>query len=373
MEVDDCPESCTMIIKKVVVNATIMKQFPQFNGHRVLLVDTPGFNRTEASDSETPNGCELGGVIFLHDISNDRVTGINFVGDSISREFATLSVVLGFTKGAKISSQKITHRIDNLKEGYWKDVIVNGAIVERIDHRNDSESARAVIQAILRAYLDKCARKIVIPVVGMAGAGKSTLINTILETQNAEVRRDNGKTCTRETKDYTSNNIFWYHRSCIIHSVVFVDTPGFVDPIAFDATVHSKSTEHADKLAAAGFDFGGVIYVHDLTSENVPDAWSIFLYLFEKYKSRGASNIAIVATKGGNLRDTATSTQRLKTLEKNQWKQFILRNSQVFEVEKLGHPSIQAREIVDAILERYQPTRKSSTDNGSTSLWAWSG
>uniref|UniRef100_A0A8H8CPY9 G domain-containing protein n=1 Tax=Psilocybe cubensis TaxID=181762 RepID=A0A8H8CPY9_PSICU len=377
MVIGDTTDSCTTIIKKVMVDPKLISDFPHLNGHSVFLVDTPGFNRVEATNEETirqikawfsslPGHCELGGIIFLHDISNDRVIGANYLADATCKEFSPVSVVLGFTKGKSVLSQ-FEERVRILKDGYWRNIVSNGAIIEKIHSSDDIGGASAVLQTVLKTYISKCARRIVIPVVGMAGAGKSTLINTILETTDAVVGHDQA-ICTRRIREHTNRNLFWYHRSCIIHSVVLVDTPGFDNPVVSDTTVRRQIEEHVGNLSAPECDFGGVIYVQDLTSDY---DWRNALHNLLISKRNIQENVAIVATKGGRWGNNVELTQRLESLKKYQCKYLILQNCQVFEIGSTLHPPIEARRIVDAVLERYKPTTKVSSVEADTSLRTW--
>lgn len=79
-----------------------------FNGRRIHLIDTPGFNDTNRSDIEIlgvlaswlgasyGNGVRIHGLIILHPISDNRVSG------SSMRSIAMIKAICGFESYANV-------------------------------------------------------------------------------------------------------------------------------------------------------------------------------------------------------------------------------------------------------------------------------
>ncbi|TEB21451.1 hypothetical protein FA13DRAFT_128962 [Coprinellus micaceus] len=166
---------CTQVLRSVTIKDQIEDQDAHFlsltNEYRIVVVDTPGFDDTVGLDYEVLKGiadwyqesCRrkmiLGGVIYLHDISQDRFTG------TARRNLSTFThlcndavldkVVLLTTKWSRESGRDFDTRERELKEVHWKDLVVGakgGASVMRLSDREGSEgqSGWRVIRHILR-------------------------------------------------------------------------------------------------------------------------------------------------------------------------------------------------------------------------------
>ncbi|KAF8170414.1 P-loop containing nucleoside triphosphate hydrolase protein [Pholiota molesta] len=151
-------QSCT--------NSVQMAQPFMLSGRSVTLIDTPGFDDTTKSDSDIlrmiaaflatnyENGKKLAGVIYIHRISDIRMSGIstrNFkmfrqlCGDSTLQNVVILTNMwgevtreIGEAREAELASQDI----------FFKPVLEKGALLLR--HENTTQSAHAVLQHIIQ-------------------------------------------------------------------------------------------------------------------------------------------------------------------------------------------------------------------------------
>ncbi|TFK20899.1 kinase-like protein [Coprinopsis marcescibilis] len=131
------------------------------SGRRVVVADTPGFDDTYVDDSEIfrriavwlasaySKDMQLGGVIYLYDISQRRLTGSARLNLSIFEKLCGPQVldkvVIGTTKwNAKIQIQA-AEREDELKRIFWATIIERKGKVMRV--QNTAQSCHDVLDA----------------------------------------------------------------------------------------------------------------------------------------------------------------------------------------------------------------------------------
>jgi hypothetical protein len=94
---------------------------------------------------------KLGGVIYLHDITQPRMvrsTRNNFsVFNKLCGKDAFASIVLGTTRWSDISLIEAQNHLEALSQTVWKDMIKRGSIVQQVD--NTKASAWLTIYLIL--------------------------------------------------------------------------------------------------------------------------------------------------------------------------------------------------------------------------------
>ncbi|KAF8885389.1 P-loop containing nucleoside triphosphate hydrolase protein [Gymnopilus junonius] len=134
--------SCTDELGFVVLDPA---QYPRLKD-RIVIVDTPGFDDTYKGDAEIlkkiadwletsykKNKAVLGGVIYLHDISNDRFTGTarrNLeMFQHLCGQDAFSKVILGTTKWGRTEKAIADAHQKELKELHWKSLAIKGARV----------------------------------------------------------------------------------------------------------------------------------------------------------------------------------------------------------------------------------------------------
>ncbi|KAL3461860.1 hypothetical protein BJX64DRAFT_150083 [Aspergillus heterothallicus] len=95
--------SCTSVIDTYSYSLPLAKPYGWARTRRIHLIDTPGFNDTNRSDIETleilasylgasyANGVRINGIIFLHPITDNRVSG------SSMRTMEMLKMICGWT------------------------------------------------------------------------------------------------------------------------------------------------------------------------------------------------------------------------------------------------------------------------------------
>ena len=150
----------------MVIDTSI--RFPDMKNHRTIAVDTPGFDNEHVRDDEIKGritdwltasyrkGMILGGIICLHDISQDKLYRSNAT-DQIIATFNHLSggaaldkVVLATTKWAKLPESDGSRRENELKSVHWKEMVDKGLQVRRFMSKQDS--AWGILAALLNTH-----------------------------------------------------------------------------------------------------------------------------------------------------------------------------------------------------------------------------
>ncbi|KAF5327604.1 hypothetical protein D9619_004800 [Psilocybe cf. subviscida] len=150
-------ESCTSVIQ--------FAQPFELNGRTVTLIDTPGFDDTHKSDAEIlrmiavflatayENGKELGGVIYMHRISDFKMSGISTRNFKMFRRLcgdSTLkNVVVATNMWSEVSQDTGVAREAELSSNdlFFKPVLENGG--QMLRHTNTPASAHAIISRII--------------------------------------------------------------------------------------------------------------------------------------------------------------------------------------------------------------------------------
>ncbi|KAG7092042.1 hypothetical protein E1B28_008423 [Marasmius oreades] len=159
MAVGNDLESCTQSIE-------VSKSFTM-GGRTVYMIDTPGFDDTNKSDADVlkeialylaesyKNGIQLSGVLYLHRITDNRVSGVTRRNMMMFQQLcgfnAMSNVIIVTTMWQKLENQDEGARREQqlgAKSIFLKQALEGGA--QLIRHpQNTKESARAVISKLL--------------------------------------------------------------------------------------------------------------------------------------------------------------------------------------------------------------------------------
>ncbi|KIL67658.1 hypothetical protein M378DRAFT_73626 [Amanita muscaria Koide BX008] len=151
-------ESCTHIVQTAAPFV--------LDGRTVTLIDTPGFDDTQKSDTEIlrmiaiylstayENGKKLAGVIYLHRISDFRVGGISRRNFKMFRELcgddSLKNVLIVTNMWGEVDLQVGLARENELssKDIFFKPALDKGA--QSLRHNNTIESAHNIIRQVMR-------------------------------------------------------------------------------------------------------------------------------------------------------------------------------------------------------------------------------
>ncbi|KAF8147716.1 P-loop containing nucleoside triphosphate hydrolase protein [Crassisporium funariophilum] len=157
--------SCTAHLEFDIIPCD-SRRFPDLAGYRVIIVDTPGFDDTYEGDAEILRRIAdwlknsyrqemvLGGVIYLHDISQDRFSGTarrnlemfnHLCGDA-----ALSKVVLGTTKWGRVPREAAVNRERELRCTHWKFMIDKGS--NMLPFTGDRQTAQAFVDLVVGLF-----------------------------------------------------------------------------------------------------------------------------------------------------------------------------------------------------------------------------
>ncbi|KAG2413382.1 hypothetical protein HFD88_002571 [Aspergillus terreus] len=154
---------------------------------------------------------------------------------------------------------------------------------------------------------------IVIAVMGMTGAGKSTFIHKVTGLDTG-IGHDMASK-TKEVKIYKTER----HG----REVWFLDTPGFDDTRASDAETLGMITKELADQHRAGLKVNGVIYLHSILENRMKGTANKNIHmLLQMVGLDNLKNVTVASTMWDALRDKAEGERREADLKKNYWNQF---------------------------------------------------
>ncbi|KAF4615012.1 hypothetical protein D9613_003497 [Agrocybe pediades] len=271
--------------------------------YTIVLLDTPGFDDTSLSDAVilgritnwNRHQKNLGGVIYLHDISQDRFfekAQKNL--DMLSRmcgDAALKKVIFGTTKWSRTPVDIGKKHEHDLKENHWRAMLDKGTKFKRFEDSRDS--ALSFIKHIVEdtsplfrfrsqeemadgrkiasetnagmEYADSM-QEIIIPVMGASGAGKSTFVNYLVQDEKHKSKVGHGLTsCTAEVLPIRLN--FPDDDLLKHYTIILLDTPGFDDTYRQDAAILKLVADWLEKAYRHKKKLAGVIYLHDISED----------------------------------------------------------------------------------------------------------
>lgn len=135
----------------------------ELGGHRIRLIDTPGFDDSKVSDADIlqkiadfmdisyRTGRKLNGLLYFHRIIDNRVGGVSYMNmqmfQKLCGEGALKNVFLCTTMWDLVPPEVGEERERELKEDFWASMIEQGASVVR--HDGTADAARNIISRML--------------------------------------------------------------------------------------------------------------------------------------------------------------------------------------------------------------------------------
>ncbi|KAK0651102.1 P-loop containing nucleoside triphosphate hydrolase protein [Cercophora newfieldiana] len=181
---------------------------------------------------------------------------------------------------------------------------------------------------------------IVIAVMGMTGAGKSTFISHF---SKSAVVGDSLMSCTSKIS---------IHPARINGKDVFlVDTPGFDDTNRSDALVLGDVADWLNRSFQTGVKISGIIYLHRITDNRVGGSAAKNLVIFKKLLGEAGYSCVVIATTYWDAVSPATGERREQELKENTrfWKELIRGGSQVWRQDS---GATSAARIIEHIMSK---------------------
>ncbi|KAF6751405.1 P-loop containing nucleoside triphosphate hydrolase protein [Ephemerocybe angulata] len=168
-------KSCTDQLAHYIVDVPKLLSdiHPKVKGRRLVLVDTPGFDDTNLSDSEIlrriavwlassyDSKMRVGGVVYLFPIYPNRITRNDRSNIKIFQRLcgqnSLTKIILATTRWDICPSEAGESRELELRTNFWSDMLPQeeseGALLARLE--NTPESALGIIHRILERYFDQ--------------------------------------------------------------------------------------------------------------------------------------------------------------------------------------------------------------------------
>jgi hypothetical protein len=152
--------SCTTKIQPVFV------PHPSDHKRRIVFVDTPGFNDTYVDDTAIENridawlaksygGSTVGGIVYLHDISQVRMPNTTLRDLAMFRKWcgsdAVRNVVFTTTKWSEVTPGLGRWREEQISTDHWKRIFNEGARITRFTDTGTVSNVWDVVNLIIRA------------------------------------------------------------------------------------------------------------------------------------------------------------------------------------------------------------------------------
>ncbi|PPR07341.1 hypothetical protein CVT26_013657 [Gymnopilus dilepis] len=377
LEVNAGVNPCTGKPYPVVMYPT--RAHPKFSGHRLILVDTPGFDSPNDTDKEIlatvdtwlgqtyPAKVVFGGLLYVHDITNKKFTRADrLILPKLSKRYGNpaMKTILATTNWGPPPPPEAETREEELANKHWKSITDDGAKVHRFLGTQDS--AWSIINDLLvrvdpnqneagsrlmdkvHSFLEKLRKRkqrqcgdsqytaketdIVVLVIGPVGAGKSTFINSVVASSPdncAPLAVSHGTNpCTTDPFPVVFDTVpEMPHLKG--HRLILVDTPGFDSPSADDKKILSKIDKWLEKNCSDVI-IGGVLYVYDITTKKVrPAERLVFGRILKKY-GKSAFQKTILATTNWGPPEPANAVEHEAELKEEHWRAVTIDGAKVY-------------------------------------------
>ncbi|KAJ3544808.1 hypothetical protein NMY22_g2656 [Coprinellus aureogranulatus] len=178
---------------------------------------------------------------------------------------------------------------------------------------------------------------IVIPVLGLMKAGKSSFLNELVGREEFEVGHKLAP-CTKAIKSYTIRAPPEGNRKLLSllngRRVVLIDTPGFDQTHLEDDVVLKEITDWMDRSYRQRMRIAAVLYLHDVSNHQSEAVVKRNIALFSAMCGEEAmSMVAFVTTKWDRLTSEDEAKAQVEELEKDYWRQVIDGGAHVFHLQ----------------------------------------
>jgi hypothetical protein len=196
---------------------------------------------------------------------------------------------------------------------------------------------------------------IIIAVMGVTGAGKSTFITTVTERKDIPV----GPNLYSETSEV--NEYRFSHGST---NYVLVDTPGFDDSSMSNEEVTTKILRWLLSSYRSGTRLNGIIYIHNITKPRMQGSAYENMRLFRQLCGDGALGNVILATSFWDQVTPSVGAERESKLKEDFWANMIAKGSEVVRIKRDRSVCLEvldriaAKNRVDLLVQREMVVQK---------------
>ncbi|KAF5384428.1 hypothetical protein D9615_003468 [Tricholomella constricta] len=170
------------------------------------------------------------------------------------------------------------------------------------------------------AISDPQQHDIVIPVMGITGSGKSTLINSLLGEKRLSVGHDIDP-CTKVIK-----YVITKHPNDKALRIVFVDTPGLNSTIAPDREILQRIASWLKKSYRDGTRLAGIIYMHDISQARATSLACENLDYFDRLcAERNTQNVLLATAKWSSSGKNLEADREAELMGPEHWQPLLNR------------------------------------------------
>ncbi|KAJ2936722.1 hypothetical protein H1R20_g368, partial [Candolleomyces eurysporus] len=354
------------------------------------------------------------GILYIQDISVSNVlssASVEAVNTLISlgRAIRCDDMVLATMKWGKNPDNSTYRGLSKLKEGPWKQMIDAGIQIHDIKRGKEQENALGVIDFFLerqslprsplspvtlvqRSYpindalaggghaddivilmpgtgpnsgtvadivlQDGREDDIIIPVMGLTRAGKSSFINRLLSdtkvTDRMEVKDTQLRSCTQHVQPVVISEAELPPECGSLREnlngrrLVLVDTPGFDDTCIGNGGILVRVAAWLEESYRKGMLVGGVIYLHNISCDSFGKSAVTNLKIFERLCGVKSMKMVKIVTTKWDVISPERGEAFLEELKRDFWKLLLEREAAVHRVRPEQEPSKFSVEQYDA-------------------------
>ncbi|KAK6362137.1 hypothetical protein TWF730_005834 [Orbilia blumenaviensis] len=182
-------------------------------------------------------------------------------------------------------------------------------------------------------------KEVLIAVMGMTGAGKTTFISKATGISNLSIGHSL-ESCTREIS---------VHETTINDTTVrFVDTPGFSDTYLSDTEVLEMIADYLAAAYSKDMKLHGIIYLHPISENRMTNPATKNLEMFRKLTGEKNLKNVVLATSMWDKVTAEEGAKRERELKEKFWK--VLLTFEAKTIKYKGTPE-SAREIAGLLME----------------------
>ncbi|OAX82864.1 hypothetical protein ACJ72_02777 [Emergomyces africanus] len=186
---------------------------------------------------------------------------------------------------------------------------------------------------------------LVIPVMGLAGSGRSPFISLLADGQGVPIARS-AKGCTNDIVGYP----YQVDRNT---RVILVHTPSFNKASSGNVIALSSIANFLCLIYSNNIRMAGLIYLHDITASRMDGAALRKLHMFKKLCGpSGLSNVIMVTTMWGKLGTYHEGATHEKQLRDRYWRNILNHGGMMM---RHNGSRQSAEEIVKVLLRKQQP------------------
>ncbi|KAH7094263.1 P-loop containing nucleoside triphosphate hydrolase protein [Paraphoma chrysanthemicola] len=201
---------------------------------------------------------------------------------------------------------------------------------------------------------------VVIAVMGVTGAGKSSFIKNITKREDIQI----GHGLTSETSEVTP-----YVFEGLGRRYVLVDTPGFNDTFESDQSITEKILGWLEASYRAGTKLSGILYLHSIANPRMSGSAFDNLCMFRKLCGNDCLSSVILATTFWDTVLPAEADDRVKKLKEDRllWGRMVEAGSQIVQLHDDQPSAFDVLSRVSRDVKIVLQAQKEMVDEGKTS------